>query len=55
MTDPITTPEHTCAQCVFFARGYRLQGMKVPDFCTRHHHSQRYDDPACSDFKAKPQ
>ena len=43
--------EQTCLKCAFFKRGYRLQGMKIPDFCTRHHHSQHGDDPACTEFK----
>lgn len=41
----------TCLKCAFFKRGYRLQGMKIPDFCTRHHHSQHGEDPACKEFK----
>jgi hypothetical protein len=36
-----------------FQRGYRLQGIKVPDFCNRHFHSQRSDDPACQQFEPK--
>ena len=47
--------KQTCLQCAYFKRGYRLQGMKVPDFCTRHHHSQQADDPACTDFKEQPE
>jgi hypothetical protein len=43
----------TCNDCSFFKRGYRLQGMKVPDWCDRHFHSQRSDDPACKDFNPK--
>ena len=42
-----------CADCVHWARGYRLQGMKVPDFCSRHFHSQHGDDPACDQFDLK--
>ena len=39
-----------CIDCANFQRGYRLQGMKVPDFCKKHFHSQRHDDPACESF-----
>lgn len=39
-----------CTDCRYYQRGYTLQLMKVPDFCTRHFHSQRGDDPACSQF-----
>ena len=42
-----------CADCVHWACGYRLQGMKVPDFCSRHFHSQHGDDPACDQFDLK--
>ena len=43
----------TCQTCKHFQRGYRLQGMKVPDFCNRHFHSQRSDDPACKQYEPK--
>ena len=43
----------TCLECAFFKRGYRLQGMKVPDFCSRHLHTQHDDDPACATLKEK--
>ena len=42
--------EH-CKDCRFFKRGYRLQGLRVPDFCDRHFMSQRSDEPACRDFE----
>lgn len=42
-----------CKDCVFWKRGYRLQGFKVPDFCARHFHSQHGDNPACKDFEGK--
>lgn len=44
----------TCNDCIFFKRGYRLQGMKVPDWCDKHFHSQRRDDPACDQFSTIP-
>jgi hypothetical protein len=46
--------EH-CANCQHFRKGYRLQGLKVPDFCNWHFHSPSHDDPACDEFKAKEQ
>ncbi len=41
----------TCKDCRFFKRGYRLQNMKIPDWCDRHFHSQRSDDHACAEFQ----
>jgi hypothetical protein len=41
---------YRCDTCRYWHRGYRLQGMKVPDFCTRHAHSQPGDDPACREY-----
>jgi hypothetical protein len=41
-----------CVDCKFWKRGYRLQGMKVPDFCDKHFHSQSGDDPACTEFSS---
>lgn len=43
----------TCQTCKHFQRGYWLQGMKVPDFCNRHFHAQRSDDPACKQYVKK--
>jgi len=28
--------DERCIDCAHFHRGYRLQGMRVPDFCNRH-------------------
>ena len=44
----------TCADCAFFKRGYRLQSLKIPDWCDKHFHSQRHDDPACDQFRSTP-
>ena len=46
------TAEH-CKDCAHFHKGYRLQGVKVPDFCNKHFHSQSADDPACTEFAPK--
>ncbi len=45
--------DRRCTDCAHFHRGYRLQGMRVPDFCNRHFHSQHGDDPACGQFEPK--
>jgi len=47
--------DERCIDCAHFHRGYRLQGMRVPDFCNRHFHSQHADDPACNEFKPAAQ
>jgi len=43
----------TCLTCYFFKKGYRLQGLKIPDFCEKHFHSQSSDDPACKEYQEK--
>lgn len=44
----------TCKDCRHFKRGYRLQGMKVPDFCNRHFHSIRSGDLCCAQIEYPP-
>lgn len=42
---------YRCDLCCYWTRGYTLQTMKVPSFCTKHFHSQAGDDPACKQFE----
>lgn len=46
-------PRKQCDQCYYWHKGYHVQGMKVPSFCTRHHHSQLGNDPACPEYADK--
>lgn len=43
----------TCKECRHWRKGYMLHGLRVPDFCNRHFHSQRSDDPACKEFETR--
>lgn len=43
---------NTCRECWFMSRISRtLPGL--PDWCNKHHHAKKSDDPVCKDYVAK--